>query len=132
MRYIVDSDILIYFLKKHPQVTQKFEATDPDQIGTTIINYTELLFGAYNSAKVQQNLSNIKSFLETISIINFDKAASETFAQLKTNLRKSGKVIADLDLIIASICLSNDFILVTNNTKHFGRIEELKLENWSI
>ena len=131
MRYIVDSDILIYFLKKHPQVTQKFEATDPDQIGTTIINYAELLFGAYNSAKVQQNLNNIKSFLETISIINFDKNAGEIFAQLKTNLRKSGKVIADLDLIIASICLSNDFILVTNNTKHFGRIEELKIENWS-
>ena len=132
MRYIVDSDILIYFLKKHPQVTQKFEATDSDQIGTTIINYAELLFGAYNSAKVQQNLSNIKSFLETISIINFDKNAGEIFAQLKTNLRKSGKVIADLDLIIASICLSNDFILVTNNTKHFSRIEELKIENWSI
>ena len=132
MRYIVDSDILIYFLKKHPQVTQKFEATDPGQIGTTIINYAELLFGAYNSAKVQQNLSSIKSFLETISIINFDKNAGEIFAQLKTNLRKSGKVIADLDLIIASICLSNDFILVTNNTKHFSRIEELKIENWSI
>ena len=131
MRYIVDSDILIYFLKQHPQVTQKFGTTDPDQIGTTIINYAELLFGAYNSAKVQQNLKNIKSFLETISIINFDKNAGEIFAQLKTNLRKSGKVIADLDLIIASICLSNDFILVTNNIKHFGRIEELKIENWS-
>jgi len=132
MRYIVDSDILIYFLKHHPQVTEKFGRTDPDQIGTTIINHAELLFGAYNSAKVQQNLDNIKSFLESISIVNFDKNASETFAKLKTNLRKSGKVIADLDLIIASICLSNDFILVTNNTKHFGRIEELKIENWNI
>ncbi len=132
MRYIVDSDILIYFLKHHPQVTEKFERTDPDQIGTTIINHAELLFGAYNSAKVQQNLDNIKSFLESISIVNFDQNASETFAKLKTNLRKSGKVIADLDLMIASICLSNDFILVTNNTKHFGRIEELKIENWNI
>ena len=131
MRYIVDSDILIYFLKQHPQVTQKFGTRDPDEIGTTIINYAELLFGAYNSAKVKQNLKNIKSLLETISIINFEKNAGEIFAQLKTNLRKSGKVIADLDLIIASICLSNDFILVTNNTKHFGRIEELKIENWS-
>ncbi len=132
MKYIVDSDILIYFLKHHPQVTEKFERTDPDQIGTTIINHAELLFGAYNSAKVQQNLDNIKSFLESISIVNFDQNASETFAKLKTNLRKSGKVIADLDLMIASICLSNDFILVTNNTKHFGRIEELKIENWNI
>ncbi len=41
MIYIVDSDILIYFLKKHPQVTQKFETTDPDKIGTSIINYAE-------------------------------------------------------------------------------------------
>jgi len=131
MRYIVDSDILIYFLKQHPTVTQKFETTDPDEIGTTIINYAELLFGAYNSAKVKQNLNHIKAFLKTISILSFDQNAAETFAQLKTNLRQSGKIIADLDLIIASICLSNDLILVTNNTKHFGRIDGLKIENWS-
>ena len=132
MRYVIDSDILIYFFKHHPKVTKKFETTDLDQFGTTIINYTELLFGAYNSVKVQQNLDNIKSFMENISIINFDKNAGETFAQLKTNLRKLGKVIADLDLMIASICISNNYILVTNNTKHFGRINELEFENWSI
>ena len=131
MRYIVDSDILIYFLKQHPHVSKKFEATDADEIGTTIINYAELLFGAYNSAKVKQNLNYIKAFLNTISILNFIQNAAETFTQLKTNLKQSGKIIADLDLIIASICLSNDLILVTNNTKHFGRIDGLKIENWS-
>ena len=37
----------------------------------------------------------------------------------------------DFDLMIASICLANDLILITNNTKHFDRIKELKIENWT-
>lgn len=131
MKYIIDTDILSYFLKKHPQVVSKFEAADPDDIATTIINYTELLFGAYKSTKVEQKLTAIKAFLETLTTVGFDKRAGEKFAQLKAKLQKQGTLLADMDLMIASICLANGFTLVTNNTKHFKRIENLTIENWS-
>jgi predicted nucleic acid-binding protein len=52
MKYVLDTDILIYYLKNQPHVVEKFVATDPDEIATTIINYTELLFGAYHSLRV--------------------------------------------------------------------------------
>ena len=51
MNFIIDSDILIYFLKKDKNVTKKFSKINDENIHTTIINYTELLFGAYNSIK---------------------------------------------------------------------------------
>jgi len=132
MRYIIDTDILIYFLKHVPQVVKKFDDTDTEQIATTIINYTELLFGAYNSSRIDQNLSRYKAFLEAIPILVFDKHCGETFASLKATLRKQGKTIADMDLMIASICMANDLILVTNNTKHFQRIKGLNIENWNL
>jgi len=131
MKYIIDTDILSYFLKKHTQVVSQFEAADPDDLATTIINYTELLFGAYKSAKVEQKLTAIKAFLETLTTVNFDKRAGEKFAQLKVKLQEQGTILADMDLMIAGICLANGFILVTNNIKHFQRIEGLRLENWS-
>ena len=63
MKYIIDTDILIYFLKKNEKVVESFSKINDKNIFTTIINYTELLFGAYNSLKVDQNLKKFKSFL---------------------------------------------------------------------
>ncbi len=132
MKYIIDSDILIYFLKNHPNVVNKFAEAESDDIAVTIISYAELLFGAYNSLRIKENLSKIKSFLETMTIVNFDKPAADIFARLKSDLRKEGRTISDMDLIIASICIANQWTLITNNSKHFKRIRELKIENWSI
>ncbi|MBN2011111.1 type II toxin-antitoxin system VapC family toxin [candidate division KSB1 bacterium] len=131
MIYSIDTDIIIYFLKNNPVVIEKFNATDIDDMTITIINYTELLFGAYNSSRVSQNLSKIRSFLQSFKIVQFSKQSAEMFAQLKSLLKKSGSQIADMDLMIASICLTNNLTLVTNNIKHFSRITGLRLENWS-
>lgn len=131
MKYIIDTDILSYFLKKQAQVVKRFEATDPSDIATTIINYTELLFGAYKSPLIESKLPKIKAFLTTLTVVNFEKRSGEEFARLKAQLQQQGIVLADMDLMIASICLSHNLILVTNNTRHFGRIERLRMENWS-
>lgn len=130
MKYIFDTDILIYYLKNQPDVVNKFMIIAPDDIATTIINYTELLFGAYNFLKIKDNLIIIKAFLDNMTVVYLDKVSSEIFAQLKTRLKREGNMIADMDLLIASICIANDLILVTNNTKHFSRLGQLTFENW--
>ncbi len=58
--------------------------------------------------------------------------SAEVFAQLKAQLQKEGNIVADMDLLIASICLANNLTLVTNNTRHFEKIPNLILENWSL
>ncbi len=55
---------------------------------------------------------------------------AKVFGDIKTHLRRKGKIINDADILIASIVMANDGILVTNNTAHFERIPNLKLENW--
>ena len=45
-------------------------------------------------------------------------------------LKQQGILIADMDLMIASIAIANDFSLVTNNLRHFDKIENLKIERW--
>lgn len=130
-KYILDSDMLIYFLKAKKEVVEKVLSIPMDNLYTTRINYTELLYGAYNSKKIEENLATIIPFLDNFHILEFDKQSSQIFAQLKASLKQQGRIIADMDLMIASISLSHDFCLVSNNSKHFERIEHLKLENWS-
>jgi len=53
------------------------------------------------------------------------------FGNLKALLEKQGMIIDDADLFIAACALTTGVILVTNNTKHFKRINGLQLQNWS-
>jgi len=92
------------------------------------INYTELIYGAYNSTKINQNLKIIEPFLESFEVLEFTKTSSLIFAKEKARLKKSGNIIADKDLIIASIAIENDCTLISNNVKHFSRVQNLELE----
>jgi len=130
--FLLDSDILIYFLKGRGDVVAKVLAHPPEDLVTSRINFTELLYGAYNSAKVEKNLKVITSFLESFDILEFDAQSAAIFAKEKARLKKNGTILADMDLMIASIAIANDLILVSNNTKHFRRIKSLKLENWAV
>ena len=51
-------------------------------------------------------------------------------AELYVQMRQKGQPIDDVDLMIAAFCITNDYTLVTNNTRHFERIDRLKLVNW--
>jgi len=130
-KYLLDSDTLIYFLKGRSETVAALVAHSPDDLVTSRINYAELLYGVYNSSKSEQNLRIIVPFLENFEICEFDRTAAEIFAKEKARLKKSGTMIADMDLMIASVALANDLTLVSNNTRHFERIKTLRLENWA-
>ena len=52
------------------------------------------------------------------------------FGKIKVDLKSKGKIIEDLDILIASIAIADNCILVTNNTDHFERVGGLQIENW--
>ena len=54
----------------------------------------------------------------------------EKSVEIYTRLTAKGKIIGDGDIFIASFCIINDYVLVTNNTEHYGRVEGLKMINW--
>ena len=131
MKYVIDTDILSYFLKRHAIVATRFSNADPNELAITAVNYAELLFGVYRAGKMAQKTSQIQAFLETFMILPFDACAGKEFARIKVELQQKGTPLADMDMMIASICKANGGILVTNNIKHFEKIEGLPLENWS-
>ena len=127
-KYLIDSDILIYFLKGKQEVVERLSKIPINELYISRINYTELIYGAYNSTKINQNLKVIEPFLDSFEVLEFTKTSSLIFAKEKARLKKSGNIIADMDLMIASIAIENDCTLISNNIKHFDRIQNLKLE----
>jgi len=127
-KYLIDSDTLIYFLKGKKEVVEKLSQIPIDNLYISRINYTELIYGAYNSTKITQNLKVIEPFLESFKILEFTQISSLLFAKEKARLKKNGNIIADMDLMIASIAIENDCTLISNNIKHFNRVQNLELE----
>lgn len=130
--YLVDTDIIIYWLKdKYPQIKKKIEKIEECRIFISSITVAELYFGAYNSSKLDDNLKLISELISEINILNFDPKSGEHFGKLKSALKNKGKMLNDSDLFIAATAISNNMILVTNNEKHFQRIENLTTQNWT-
>lgn len=132
MKYLLDTDICIYWLKGRTTVKAKINRVDRKDLAICVITASELYFGAYNSNKIEQNLRTAETFIQSLTVLPLSNDTLKKFGQLKAELRKAGTPVADFDLLIASVALTGNLILVTNNTRHYERITGLNLDNWSI
>ncbi len=130
MNYLIDTDILIYSLKNVGQVNKNFLVRKDSPKAISVISYGELVYGAWKSHNRVGNLAKVHRVAEIFPIMDITATIMDTFGEVKASLTKTGKVIDDMDLLIASTALVNNLILVTNNEKHFQRIQGLEIENW--
>ncbi|MDR0403876.1 MAG: PIN domain-containing protein [Treponema sp.] len=130
MAYLIDTNIIIYSLKNDENVQTRFLEHEKAPKYISIITYGELLYGAKKSKQIEKNCAKIYRIKNLFPIIPIDLPIIEIFSDLKSKYRKTGTVIADFDLLIASTALTYNQILVTNNIKHFEKIEEIKMEDW--
>ena len=129
--YLLDTNIVIYCLKGHEVVNKNLLSHLNDPINISVVTLMELYYGAYKSQKVESNLAKIKTLENSIEVIPLGKEVVEIFGIYKAKLERSGTSLDDFDLILAACAMTNNLVLVTNNTKHFKRIEGLKITDWT-
>lgn len=132
MKYMLDTNIVIYVIKHRPEkVIKKFLSLDPSDICISSITLAEMEYGVFKSTKPEQNQAALTMFLENISILPFDDEAAMDYGEIRTDLEKSGTPIGPNDMLIAAHARAKDLTLVTNNTREFERVKNLDLENWA-
>ena len=132
MTWVLDTNVCINYLKSagHSGIKRKLSEHRPPDVALCSIVKAELLFGAMQSRNMADNAARLRQFFAHFPSLSFDHAAAETYAHIRSRLSKAGTPIGPNDLLIASIALANGFTLVTHNTKEFGRIEGLVIEDW--
>jgi predicted nucleic acid-binding protein len=130
--FLLDTDTIIYNLKGNRAVRRNLQDHFEDPMKMCVITLMELYFGAYRSKKITGNLSKVRAIENAFEIISVNSECAEIFGMLKASLKKSGTSLDDFDLIIASCAMTHNLTLVTNNIKHFSRIDGLKLTNWTV
>ena len=130
--YLLDTDTIIYSLKGDDAVNRSLRQHVEAPMKICVITLMELYFGAYRSERVAGNLAKVKMIENSFEILPIGRELAEIFGMLKSGLKRSGIPLDDFDLSIASCALAHNLTLVTNNERHFRRIEGLKLTNWSM
>lgn len=133
MRYILDTNILIYLIKnKPPTIATRINALGSDvSLCMSFVTYAELLKGAERSTKKPEVLRQLEQLTRQVPVLYAaSPSLCQHYATHFTRLRDAGTPIGANDLWIACHALAEDCTLVTNNTREFTRISGLRLDNW--
>lgn len=131
--YLFDTDILTNIVKPRPSpsLLTRLANTPQEQQFVSTITISEIVYGAMKSQRPDYHLKMLEDvLLPAVNIIGFDAKAAYACGRLRAELEKQGTPLALADLEIAGIAIANNFTLITNNLRHFGRIERLKCESW--
>ena len=130
MPYLIDTDIIINSIKGNSTVNKNIEKYASIPKAISIITFGELLYGAKKSQQKDKNTAVIYRLAEIFPIVGITRSTIEAYTDIKIALDKKGEGIEDFDLLIAATALSLNYTLITNNTKHYKRIDGLQIENW--
>jgi tRNA(fMet)-specific endonuclease VapC len=130
LKYLLDTNIVIYVLKRRPLEVLKIFNTNASRMAISSITLSELIYGAEKSLNIDQNLEAIDEFISHLEVLPYDTKASQHYGQIKASLEKRGEIIGENDIHIAAHAISQGLILVTNNLREFQRVPHLALENW--
>jgi tRNA(fMet)-specific endonuclease VapC len=131
-KVLIDTDILSLFFRKDKHVVGHFKKylEQYEKIHFSIITYYEILSGLKHKDADKQ-LNSFFEFVGYNTVLPLTEESASISSDLYAKLRKTGKQLDDIDILIAGIAISNDMGLVTRNTKHFDRIEGLAVMDWS-
>jgi|SRR5690242_2383968 len=131
MKYLLDTNTIVRYLNgRAPNVRVKMRATPTGELAVSAVVVAELRYGAAKSVNPSKALAVQDQFLSLIGFVPFDQPAADAYGTIRALLEKQGTPIGANDLLIGATALAHQLILVTHNTREFGRIPGLSIEDW--
>jgi tRNA(fMet)-specific endonuclease VapC len=128
---MLDTNICIDIIKERPRsVLDRFKAHTVGDIGVSVVTLAELEYGVSASSRPAKNREALDQFVSPLEVAPFDRDATAAYGRLRAALEKKGQMIGSMDLLIAAHAISLDIRLVTHNSREFGRVPGLKIEDW--
>lgn len=130
---MLDTDMASYIIKdRSPAVAAKLAAIQPSMVCVSVMTRAELLYGLKRLPASHRLHLGVRQFLRIVRVLSWDSEAADYYADIRHQLMTTGQPIGELDMMIAAHSLSAGAVLVTNNTRHYARIEApLALVSWT-
>ena len=129
MQYLIDTDWVIHYLSGRTDVAHRLQALRSDGLGLSVVVLAELYEGVLYSRDPAKDEQGLADFLRGVTVVGIDEETARLFGRERGRLRRAGAIIGDMDLLIAATALQYNLTLLTNNRRHFDRIESLRIES---
>jgi len=130
--YMLDTDISSYIMKRsHDAVLRRLQKIPVGDVCISVITKSELLYGVEVSPRRTQDQAALDAYLRHVEVLEYPVEAALHDARIRAGLKTSGTMIGANDLFIAAHARCLGLTLVTNNTREFGRVPNLNIENWT-
>ncbi len=130
MKYLLDTDTLIYVFKRAGNCLARLSLRNDMDIAISTINLFELEYGMGKSDNRSKMDSYVATLCQRYAVLDFDRAASLQAGTIRALLHTRGTPIGPYDVQMAGIALSKNLTIVTRNTREFERVPGLRVENW--
>ena len=127
MQYLVDTDWAIDYLNGIGRIVQSLNNFLLEGVGISIISLAEIYEGMLGTISPEEYQQQLNAFLSSVEVLSLDDGICRTFAVEWRRLRAAGNMISDFDLLIGSTALRHDLTLLTNNRRHFERVQDLSI-----
>lgn len=126
MKYRIDTDWVIDHLHRVERVTRRLEELAPEGLALSIISLAALYEGVYYSRHPVESAAALQRFLDPdLALLGLDEETCKPCGKERGRLRAAGMMVGDCDLLIGATALRHNLTLLTNNRRHFERIESL-------
>lgn len=127
MAYLVDSDYLISALANRAEPVATLARLQPAGVSITWATLAEVYEGAFGFPDPPAMLATFRAFLRPYPVLPADEPTMARFGELRSMLRRRGRMIPDFDIVLAATALEHNLTVVTFDVRHFNRIPGLNL-----
>jgi tRNA(fMet)-specific endonuclease VapC len=131
--YMLDTDTCIFLMRgESPTLAARAQSFPLAQQVMSAVTFAELTFGVRASAanKRKQNQAVLDQLALHLAVLDWPQEAAPHYAEIRWDLKARGAQLGAADLMIAAHARAMGATVVTNNTKDFGRVKGLRVENW--
>ena len=129
-RYMLDTNTVSHLLREHPAVARRVVAVPMASLCISAITEGELLFGLAKRPAEKRLHVALREFLRRVDVLPWESSTAERYGVVRADMARRGKVLAPLDLLIATHALSVGAVLVTND-RAFSQMADLHVEDWA-
>lgn len=128
--YMLDTNTVSHLIKEHPAVVRRVLAAPMASLCISAITEGELLFGLAKRPDAKRLHLAVRELLRRVDVLPWNTSVAERYGRVRADMARDGKVLAPLDLLIATHALAVGAVLVSND-RAFGQVAELQLEDWT-
>lgn len=130
MRYLLDTNILSD-LVRNPKgaVASRIRRVGEGNVCTSIIVSSELRYGARKKGSTPLE-KRVEALLGLMAVLPLEAPADTVYAEVRCALERAGTPIGANDLWLAAQAMAWNLVLVTDNSREFGRVPGLRWEDW--